>query len=180
MDKVYIVTSGDYSDYHIEAVFSTREQALDYVDTKGSEYRIEEYPLDEPIEHNTGIWEVQFDYMSSAMKYAERKQEDSWYSDLIGTMKYNNTYEGDYIQFIVESDSMKRAIKVASERLHQVKTLQRIKFPYLTKKCIKNITVKGLCGDFPRYDFMTGKIILSKALIERLNPECSAPVEMRS
>ncbi len=27
MEKVYIVTSDDYSDYHIDAVFSTRDKA---------------------------------------------------------------------------------------------------------------------------------------------------------
>lgn len=31
MDKVYVVTSGCYSDYHIEAVFSSKEKAELYV-----------------------------------------------------------------------------------------------------------------------------------------------------
>ena len=31
MDKVYIVTSGDYSDYHIERVFQSKEKAEAYV-----------------------------------------------------------------------------------------------------------------------------------------------------
>ena len=69
MDKVYVVTSGDYSEYSIEKIFSTREMADKYCamenvatfnycqDEKdpswGSywnyECRVEEYPIDEAI-----------------------------------------------------------------------------------------------------------------------------------
>lgn len=44
--KVYIVTQGEYSDYSIQAAFSTREKAEEYRAAKPSEYRIEEYELD--------------------------------------------------------------------------------------------------------------------------------------
>ena len=43
MDKVFIVTSGCYSDYQIEAVFSTKETAEEYIDSK-------KYPDDFTIE----------------------------------------------------------------------------------------------------------------------------------
>lgn len=53
MDKVFIVTSGEYSDYHIEAVFSTREQAERWCDlfTSSKGYAadqpgVEEWDLD--------------------------------------------------------------------------------------------------------------------------------------
>jgi hypothetical protein len=29
MNEVYVVTSGDYSDYHIDEIFSSNEDALD-------------------------------------------------------------------------------------------------------------------------------------------------------
>jgi len=49
MAKVYIVTSGSYSDYHINAVFSTEELAQGYIDRWGtSDYDIEEWDLDNP------------------------------------------------------------------------------------------------------------------------------------
>ena len=32
MNQVYVVTSGEYSDYGINAIFTTRELAEDYVD----------------------------------------------------------------------------------------------------------------------------------------------------
>ena len=53
--KVYIVTQGYYSDYHIEAVFSKRSQAELYIavhnnnddDSKYGEYYIEPYLVDD-------------------------------------------------------------------------------------------------------------------------------------
>lgn len=42
--KVYIATDGDYSDYHIEAVFTDKKQAEFFCSTHG--YRIEEYESD--------------------------------------------------------------------------------------------------------------------------------------
>jgi hypothetical protein len=32
--KIFIVTTGEYSDYSIDRVFSTRQKALEYLDTK--------------------------------------------------------------------------------------------------------------------------------------------------
>lgn len=47
--KVYIVTQGQYSDYHIEQVFSTREKAQEYLDHigNGNDADIDEYNIDE-------------------------------------------------------------------------------------------------------------------------------------
>ena len=50
-NKVYLVTAGDYSDYHVEAVFSEKRGAELFAATKNDsddyyEYRIEEYELD--------------------------------------------------------------------------------------------------------------------------------------
>jgi hypothetical protein len=51
---IYAVSSGDYSDYSVLALFSTQELAQDYVDTilAGKSYdtpRIEEYELDPEV-----------------------------------------------------------------------------------------------------------------------------------
>lgn len=55
MKKVYLVTSGEYSDYRINAVFSTRQKAQKYIDKYGTynalsyscyTYEIEEYEID--------------------------------------------------------------------------------------------------------------------------------------
>ena len=53
MNKVFIVTSGEYSDYGIDRVFSTEEKAKEWVDVITSmydgNYNIEQYELDAPI-----------------------------------------------------------------------------------------------------------------------------------
>ncbi|RHT38343.1 hypothetical protein DW790_05680 [Firmicutes bacterium AM31-12AC] len=49
VDKVYVVTAGEYSDYHIETIYINREDAERYVclhQVGGmEEMRIEEYPI---------------------------------------------------------------------------------------------------------------------------------------
>ena len=53
MSRVFIVTSGEYSDYGIDRVFSTEEKAKEWVDViasmYGGNYNIEQYELDAPI-----------------------------------------------------------------------------------------------------------------------------------
>lgn len=60
MAKVYVVTSGDYSDYHVSAAFSTRDAADTYAALNNhpreqwyETYRVEEFDLDTPIERPT-------------------------------------------------------------------------------------------------------------------------------
>ena len=58
--KIYIVTSGEYSDYGIDAVFTTKEKAVKYVEQHGTYYKIEEYNLDEEVEKKTQLWCIEF------------------------------------------------------------------------------------------------------------------------
>jgi hypothetical protein len=53
MKKVYVVTTGEYSDYSIRAIFSKRELAQEYIDTK-KDGSIGEYTLD-PIKNTAPI-----------------------------------------------------------------------------------------------------------------------------
>ena len=47
--KIYVVTSGEYSNYSIEGIFSTKEKADAFV-SKYSDGGVEEYELDERVE----------------------------------------------------------------------------------------------------------------------------------
>ena len=53
MSKVFIVTSGEYSDYGIYRVFSSEEKAKGWIEVitsmYGGNYNIEQYELDAPI-----------------------------------------------------------------------------------------------------------------------------------
>jgi hypothetical protein len=59
-EKVYVVTQGEYSDYHIEAVFKSKEEAAHFCATNnvadfdryGSPYEIEEYDIGKIETHN--------------------------------------------------------------------------------------------------------------------------------
>jgi len=46
MAKVYLVTSGTYSDYGVNAVFSTEEKAKEWIGHAINQYYIEEFDLD--------------------------------------------------------------------------------------------------------------------------------------
>lgn len=177
-DKVYIVTSGDYSDYHIDAVFSTIEKAKEYVDAHGSDYRVEEYPVDDtPVEKKESIWLVSIDWKTGEALSANPVNYDSYYTDKVDTVQYQDTGFNKYLNFVLESDSMKRVKKVASERFMQVKALHAVKFPLLMKECVMEYNYIGKI--YPFYDYNTGKILLYEDTKMRLAPGFDAPVEYR-
>lgn len=57
---VYVVTSGDYSDYGIEAIFSTQEKAAAYAEALMDANGVEEYDLDDyhPVKPGWDIYYV--------------------------------------------------------------------------------------------------------------------------
>lgn len=120
-EKIYIVTSGRYSDYHICAVFSTKEKAEEYVQYHGTEHRIEEYGIDEEIKRDVKLWYVIFGIKDGEVieafptEYMAEERcdtcivEESWHGELI-------------IYFYVTSETYNKAIKIASERLAAIKS----------------------------------------------------------
>lgn len=112
MKKVYIVTSGDYSDYHIEAVFSRRDKALDFKNEEKSDNDIEEFELDRPISD--------FRYISITMKKN---------GDTVKIHPFMNSYNNEgFFQYninseliwVVKTNNEKRAIKVTNEKRTQI------------------------------------------------------------
>lgn len=175
MEKVYIVTSGEYSDYTIEVVFSTRKKAKEYVDAYGSDYRIEEYPVDDtPVEKKESIWLVSVNWETGKVISANPKDYSEYYADKEGTVQYKK-FCGEYLDIVLMSDSMTRAKKVASERFMQVKALHAVKFPLLMQECVIEDSYKT----YPFYDYNTGKILLYEDNKMRLAPGFDAPVEYR-
>ena len=59
MNKVFIVTSGEYSDYGIDKVFSSIEKAKEWIKVVtsmyGGNYNIEPYELDAPLPKRKGF-----------------------------------------------------------------------------------------------------------------------------
>lgn len=126
--KIYIVTSGEYSDYGIDAVFTTKEKAVDYVEQHGTDYNIEEYNLDEEVEKKTQLWYVTFCVEDGKLREANpishnrNKLVDtcSIFEVFDGKAKYHNIY------IYIDSDSMGRAVKIARERFTAVKANEYI------------------------------------------------------
>lgn len=115
---IYIVTTGEYSDYTIVAVFSTKEKANEYVQQRGTNYNIEEYNLDdEVVNKKTQLWSVVFSVEDCKMLFANPSPQDLNMRDCCHIVKYHD----ERINFHVESDSMNRAIKIARERFAAVK-----------------------------------------------------------
>lgn len=123
--KIYVVTSGEYSDYRIEAVFSTRKKANEYVQQKGTDFRIEGYDLDKEVVKETQLWLVEFDITNNEIK--EVSPITSNIDKLKDTCKVTEYFSfKSYITFYVEAETMDRAIKIASERFASVKANEYI------------------------------------------------------
>ena len=152
--KVYIVTSGTYSDYHIEAVFSTEEKAKAYIEIHGDydNRMIEEYYVDvESTEREKAIYIV---YISS--NGAKARLSESAEPDTIQAYKVMGRPEFGY-RLTVETDGAERAKKIATERIAQVKAMPYL-FPRLHEECVgyKEYTLLN----YPKYNFHTKEIIL--------------------
>ena len=50
MKKIYIVTSGEYSDFHIDKVFSTKKLAHKFIGNGGEQFSIETWDVDKKSE----------------------------------------------------------------------------------------------------------------------------------
>ena len=167
MDKVFIVTSGCYSDYLIEAVFSTRENAEAYINAKGTDYDwdVSEWDIDaESTECTAAIYDISINNTNGNITVNERSEQGhGWNYEFDVKRKDCFLYDGSHsIRMWLESDSLERVKKVASERWMQVKALQEVAFPYLYKKVVDDRRHFGLpCHEYPMYNFFTKKIILS-------------------
>ena len=128
-NKVFVVTTGEYSDYTIDRVFSTRQKAVEYLDTKDDNYSLEVFDIDEPIERRTQLYEISFE-LDKKKVWRVSTYYDKRLKDLIhiGGRYFNNVKTLD---IYVESDSRKRALKIASERYGAIIAGEQTMYPYL-------------------------------------------------
>lgn len=152
--KVYIVTAGEYSEYHISAVFSTKEKAEEYMDTVGSDFCIEEYSIDKPIKHEVSIWSIMMDICSKEVLNIHYYGVNE--KDTIEFMP-STSFRNECIIFTVESDSKEKAIKIVSDRFGAVVANENIIYPLLRVKAVRNIFG---WHNYPIYKFKTGEILL--------------------
>ena len=144
--KIYVITSGEYSDYHIVAIYSTRELADEFVQCNGDGYEIEEYNLNEPISKEKKLWLITFDVESGELESAttndhykvEEKKDICFYCDSYMDVARMHLY--------VESETMDKAKKIACDRFASIKANQyiwlRLTRPYLINKYGKKLYEK--------------------------------------
>ena len=125
--KIYIVTSGSYSDYQINAVFSSRAKAKKFIDTIRSldEIRIEEWPVNKYDvligKFNTGKLSI---YMVSMFKNGNIEKIEK---EEITSYRIENSLEGNYnfwtenrIGMWVIAKNKRHAIKIVNEKRVQL------------------------------------------------------------
>ena len=121
MTKVYLLTQGSYSDYHIVAAYSTKERAdagLAKYTRDSSEYtmaKLEEYELDSYIPI-TDYW------ISAILKdgtVSGAKRDVLYPSDTPRRKAGANFYQSG-VEFYIPTDDKERAIKIALEKWTQI------------------------------------------------------------
>ena len=152
--QIFIVTTGEYSDYTIDRVFSTRQKALEYLDTKDDNYTLEVFDIDEPIERRTHLYEISFE-LDKKKVWRVSTYYDKRLKDLIhiGGRYFNNVKT---IDIYIESDSRKRALKIASERYGAIIAGEQTMYPYLRVGVLRHYG--NMRPAF--FDFNTGELVL--------------------
>jgi len=125
LKKVYIVTQGCYSDYHIVAVFSNKEIAEKYAKKINSEWDpadVEEWGVDawvEEIQKGYDAWEVRMKENGEAIVDKIDYAKYEWRKEPFVT---ETDYDGEkfYIVYCL-AKSKEHAIKIASERITMYK-----------------------------------------------------------
>lgn len=119
MKKAYIVTSGKYSDYKIDGVFSTRAKAQAFIDAfaKGEwqSMSIEEHALD-PFAREIGRgWKPYFIRIDAEGNTSDCRVEDSTYGFEEGDNSIGFDIDGDMYMHIFAKDE-DHAGKIAGEK----------------------------------------------------------------
>ncbi len=124
MNKIYLVTDGEYSDYHIIGVYTTKELAEEAVKcyTGYSTPGIEEYDLDTIPDHPPGLYPFQVimnragDGEASRQEVGalmEDKPEETW-------TRFEGMHKTGNYSFRVWASDNQHAIKIANERRAQL------------------------------------------------------------
>lgn len=174
---IYVVTHGDYSAYDIDGLFSTPKKAQEWIDStyNPSDYNIEEYVLDSnQPDRSDKLYDIRIDYETFDARIVGARYTDSRRAKGI-TDSIRMANSGVMEMHFVTNDP-KRALKIASERLAQVKA-EEWRYPLLHTLCkfgskgVNEAIKKGFLSHcfapytwhkYPAYRFGTGEPILDE------------------
>ena len=126
--KVYVVTSGTYSDYHIDAVFSTKENAEKYNNIYGKDdfEDIEEFEVDDEMalinrigDEKITIYLVCMDRDGNVKEISKESPSVSLVKELLAGKNRHILY-ADCMDMRVIAKDEKHAVKIANERRVQL------------------------------------------------------------
>lgn len=162
--KVYVVTVGDYSDYHIKGIFDSREKAEEYINHSASSELndIEEYNLNE-LKSDKGekVFKLRSKFDEIDFHITGYGPDAAHYKDLMCRVDSGGWIPRNDVIFYICADTRERAIKIASERLRQVKAEEHFRYPLLRRSI--GVKYKGYEQQiYPFVHYHTGEVVLPK------------------
>ena len=175
---IYAVTSGDYSGYQIEGLFSTQKKAEEYIEHTYDPgyYRIEEYLLDgERPNREEKLFHVSIGYEDFNAKISDRYEKGC-----IRAKELRDTFHlsesGEYVEMYFVTIEPKRALKIASKWLAQIKAeewrypLMHTKWTFVDMAAIMSFNERDrstiahlyVKKRYPTYQFGTGLVVVPK------------------
>lgn len=137
--KVYVVTAGEYSDYHIIGVATTKEMAEVIVNRYNNQYGFENWDCDgasisefdtdkyEPLRTNR-LWIVHKSFNVSSKEWEVSVCESSSYEETIGKVYVNEGRIVDgkprMLHVYLYAVNEESAIKIASEKFAEYQAME--------------------------------------------------------
>lgn len=129
MSKIYLVSTGEYSEFSILGVFSTKEKVESFCNTfpnsghYDSKPDIHEYDLDEfddIIEACKGkkVFNVEMELVDGNVKRVREHTGELWVSQMVLEKKF--VVNNGLIQAYVFADSKEHAVKIMAEQRTQI------------------------------------------------------------
>ena len=134
----YVVTSGEYSDYHIDGVFSDKEKA-DFFADKDNDRSVEEYDIDDEQMLRQEDWYKVEIYVGQSLESKDvsvRKLSYNSENKPFDAVMFSKTQENCmYFSFYLAAINRGKAKAIALERFHALLAVESSHFPML--RCVR-------------------------------------------
>ena len=134
----YVVTSGEYSDYHIDGVFSDKEKA-DFFADKDNDRSVEEYDIDDEQMLRQEDWYKVEIYVGQSLESKDvsvRKLSYNSENKPFDAVMFSKTQEDRrYFSFYLAAINRGKAKAIALERFHALLAVESSHFPML--RCVR-------------------------------------------
>ena len=128
----YVVTSGEYSDYRVDGVFSDKEKADSFV-TKAEDRTIEQYNIDDEERLREENWYRIDVHMCTSSKvknvFVDDLRKSGEYFDAVRFILREDA--DDYFSFFLKALNRDKAKAIALERFHALLAVESSHFPML-------------------------------------------------